>query len=109
MTDREFRPDSVGHSLLDHDRLDPHTDTTEAASASVAIPASSPQPKTEASLKFLRHYSKGEAIVLTAILPDAQGPSTESETFVPGKDDDAIRTWLDERQGKRNLYFHVNP
>ena len=107
MTDRGFRPDGVDHPLPDHDQPDPPTNITEGASASVAIPASSPQPKTEASLAFLSLYSFGKPIVLTAIVPDGGAP-VESETFTPGPDDDAIHAWLEARQGRRNLYFHVN-
>src|SRR4051812_38588393 len=107
MTDREFRPDSVDQSLPDHDHPDPYINTTERVPAAVGVAAHSPQPDTQASLEFLSLYSLGKPIVLTAIVPDGGAP-VESETFTPGPDNDAIHAWLEARQGKRNLYFHVN-
>jgi hypothetical protein len=67
----------------------------------------SPAPNTPETIDFLVRYRGDEQIVLTAIIPD--GGPVESETFRPAQEQERLRAWLDERQGKRNLYFTVNP
>jgi hypothetical protein len=66
-----------------------------------------PEPNTQETIGFLLHYRGSEPIVLTAIVPD--GGPVESETFRPADEIERLRSWIDERQGKKNLYFTVNP
>jgi hypothetical protein len=67
----------------------------------------SPEPNTHETIEFLIRYRGDEPIVLTAIVPD--GGPVESETFRPQSDGARLEAWLNERQGKKNLYFTVNP
>ena len=66
------------------------------------------EPNTQETIDFLIRYRGSEQIVLTTIEADGAAP-VESETFRPAQDVDRLRAWLDQRQGKRNLYFTVNP
>jgi hypothetical protein len=66
-----------------------------------------PEPNTQDAIDFLVRYSGAEPIVVTAIVPDRAG--AESETFRPIDEADRLREWIDKRQGKKNLYFSVNP
>lgn len=61
-------------------------------------------PDTKAAINFLKKFCPG-GWVLTAIVPDGK---TETRTFPAGSWTDTAR-WIDERQGKKNIYFHVNP
>lgn len=65
-----------------------------------------PTTDTKAALVFLSRWAENESqLVLTSIVPDGK---TTTRTFA--KDDSlALSKWIDERQGKENLYFHVNP
>src|SRR5215208_874480 len=67
----------------------------------------SAEPKTQETIDFLIRYRGSDPIVLTAIAPN--GGPVESETFKPAEDVERLRAWLDDRQGKMNLYFTVNP
>lgn len=60
---------------------------------------------TAAAIDFLRRWSPGDDWCLTAIIPDGK---TETRTFRPSEAD-AAADWIEGHQGKRNLYFHVNP
>ncbi len=60
---------------------------------------------TAAAIDFLRRWSPADDWVLTAIIPDGK---TETRTFKPSEAD-AAADWIEGHQGKRNLYFHVNP
>ncbi|MGX2039249.1 primase-helicase family protein [Methylocaldum sp. MU1018] len=60
---------------------------------------------TSAAIDFLRRFHPDTFWVLTAIIPDGK---TETVTFTPEKANEAAR-WIEGHQGKRNLYFHVNP
>lgn len=60
---------------------------------------------TAAAIDFLRRFHPDTFWVLTAIIPDGK---TETVTFTPEKANEAAR-WIEGHQGKRNLYFHVNP
>ncbi len=68
------------------------------------------QPNTDAAIEFLRTWPSAFPH-LVAIRVD---PITREKGLVEGKafpqpvDWDAVRKWIDERQGKSNLYFTVN-
>jgi len=64
-----------------------------------------PRHETKDSLAFLKRYCPEGPWVLTAIIPDGK---TETVTFPPDRWVDAAR-WIELHQGKKNLYFHVNP
>lgn len=60
---------------------------------------------TKSTIEFLNRWCPEGPWVLTAIIPDG---ITDTKTFTPnawGKAAD----WIEDYQGKRNLYFHVNP
>ncbi len=61
--------------------------------------------ETEKALEFVKSYAPEFAIVLTAIIPDA---GTTTQTFLP-KEIDKCEKWINKHQGKRNIYFTVNP
>jgi len=65
---------------------------------------STPQPDTPQALRFLDWARPGGPWVLTAIPPE--GGRTETQTFTSL---DAAGKWMDGHQGKRNLYWMVNP
>lgn len=60
---------------------------------------------SRAAVAFLQRWSPDALWVLTAIVPD--GP-IETMTFDPMAWVDAAQ-WIEERQGLKNIYFHVNP
>ena len=60
---------------------------------------------TAAAIDFLRRFHPDTYWVLTAIIPDGK---TETRTFKPSEAE-AAAAWIESHQGKRNLYFHVNP
>lgn len=64
-----------------------------------------PQHDTEASIKFLRKWKPEGPWVLTSIIPDGM---IETATFGP-RTFTAAANWIEGYQGKRNIYFHVNP
>lgn len=57
------------------------------------------------AIKFLLWMQPEGPWALTAIHPERIG--TETATFYPNEQD-ACRAWLEERNGKKNLYFHLN-
>ncbi|MBB3332737.1 hypothetical protein BDK63_003640 [Halomonas campaniensis] len=62
------------------------------------------QHDTPAAIDFLRRWSPDTSWCLTAIVPDGK---TETATFRPSEEEKAA-TWIEARQGVKNLYFHVN-
>lgn len=60
---------------------------------------------TRAAIEFLKKWSPEGPWVLTAIVPDGK---IETTTFMPAAWVDAAQ-WIEERQGVKNVYFHVNP
>jgi len=59
---------------------------------------------THVAVEFLKKWG-AEIWALTAIIPDG---GTETISFLPDQWAEAA-TWIEERQGRKNLYFHVNP
>jgi hypothetical protein len=60
---------------------------------------------TAAAVDFLAHWSPDGPWVLTSIVPD--GGRTTTRTFKAGETG-AMAAWIDERQGRQNIYFTVN-
>lgn len=63
------------------------------------------QPDTKRSIEFLKKFHPQGPWVLTSIATDKK--SIDGKTFMPDSADEA-KKWLDDRVGKRNIYFHVN-
>jgi hypothetical protein len=62
---------------------------------------------TSEAIQFLQAWAPEDNWQLTAIVPDGKIITT---TFVPGPDrNKAVRAWIDDRQGRENMYFTVNP
>lgn len=62
---------------------------------------------TAEAIKFLSKWAEASGtdfVVLTAILPDG---GTDTASFQP--DEKGLFDWLEKHQGKRNIYFTVNP
>jgi hypothetical protein len=70
-----------------------------------ATPPAKVKPDTAAAINFLRRFHPSTSWALTAIIPDGK---TETVTFDADHAEDAA-AWIQKHQGKRNLYFHVNP
>lgn len=64
------------------------------------------QPASPSAIQFLEQFRPGGPWVLTAISPDRT--SIETKTFHGGQEA-AAETWIKENNGKRNIYFMVNP
>ena len=64
-----------------------------------------PSHNTKAAISFLKQWAPDVNWVLTAIIPDGQ---TETVTFSPENWSKAA-DWIEQRQGHKNIYFHVNP
>ena len=64
------------------------------------------RPDNDAAVSFLRSYNPDGPWVLTCISTDRKGIDTR--TFQEADDRD-LRQWLEAHNGKRNIYFHVNP
>lgn len=62
--------------------------------------------KTSDAVQFLQAWAEKGPWVLTAIIPD--GGRTTTATFEAGQQA-AMRDWIEERQGRQNIYFTVNP
>lgn len=58
---------------------------------------------TKEAIEFLTKFSPNDPWVLTSIIPDGK---TDTATFT---EKEAAFKWVEERQGKQNIYFHVNP
>lgn len=63
-------------------------------------------PDNAAAIEFLLRWMPDGPWVLTAIATDRK--SINTQTFYP-TDLKSVQLWLAEHNGKRNLYFHVNP
>lgn len=62
---------------------------------------------TSEAIQFLQAWAPEDNWQLTSIIPDGK---IATVTFAPGPDrTKAARTWIDDRQGRENLYFTVNP
>ena len=61
--------------------------------------------ETLSAIAFLKLFRPNETWLLTAITPD--GP-IETKAFDP-TDEKGVGKWIEARNGKKNLYFHVNP
>lgn len=59
-------------------------------------------PDTEQSINFLQEIIPHDDWVLTAIEPDTG--AIETRTLNPAQ----ARVWINQYQGKRNIYYHVN-
>lgn len=68
-------------------------------------PVEMPAHSTKDAIDFLRRWSPEGPWVLTAIVPDGR---TDTATFTPASWAKCVE-WIESHQGKRNLYFHVNP
>lgn len=69
--------------------------------------AGRPVPDTEAAVEFLERFRPGGPWHLTAIDPDRSKPLF-GKTF-DGSHIDALRAWVENLQGERNMYFQFNP
>lgn len=58
---------------------------------------------TQEAVEFLTKFYAGARWVLTAVLPDGK---TDTRTFHEPAE---ASKWISELQGKKNMYFHVNP
>jgi len=72
----------------------------------VLSPNAAPVPDTDAAIQFLKQFAPKGPWVLAAIRPEGGGP--EVKTFGPDTEADA-RSWIEKHNGRRNLYFQVNP
>ena len=61
---------------------------------------------TADALQFLQAWAEKGPWVLTSIIPD--GGKTNTQTFTASQLGE-MRDWSEERQGKQNVYFTVNP
>lgn len=61
---------------------------------------------TSEAVQFLQAWAEEGPWVLTSIVPDSGRITTT--TFEAGSQA-KMRAWIDERQGKQNIYFTVNP
>lgn len=64
-----------------------------------------PKHDTSVAIDFLRRFHPDTLWVLTSIIPDGK---SWTETFRPDQEKEAA-AFIEKRQGKENLYFHVNP
>ena len=68
-----------------------------------------PKPRTDLALDFLQIFRPEGPWVLAAIDPERK-KQINGGTFQAEEEGVATaRKWIDEFQGERNLYFHVNP
>lgn len=65
-----------------------------------------PQPDTTLALRFLEWARPGGPWVLTAISPERSDGRIETETIT---DPSEASRWIEARQGRKNLYWMVNP
>jgi hypothetical protein len=66
----------------------------------------SPSPNSAAAYEFLQQWKKDGPWILTAITVDRRNINTQ--TFRESTRDGLFK-WLQEYNGQRNIYFHVNP
>lgn len=65
-----------------------------------------PLPNNPAALDFLRRWASSGPWVLTAVRPDRK--SIDTQSFGP-KTEDRLADWLEQYNGRYNIYFQVNP
>ncbi len=66
------------------------------------------QPDNQAALEFRHRWAPNDLFIVTAIQLDRK--KIETKTFKANPEDDAaFLEWLEKWNGKRNIYFHVNP
>jgi len=63
-------------------------------------------PRTDLAIDFMQKWSGDEPLVLTAITPDTRNVSAAA--FRPVTERAAAEAWIDQRQGRTNIYFQVN-
>jgi hypothetical protein len=68
-------------------------------------PEVTPPTDTAAAIRFLQRWCPEGPWVLTSIIPDSK---TTTVTF-PAVEWRESGEWVEARQGKENIYFHVNP
>jgi hypothetical protein len=68
-----------------------------------AIPL--PDPNTHEAADFLHRMFPNQPRHLVALNPEGGPP--EAKTFLP-TEVDVMKAWIDARQGKSNIYYHVN-
>ncbi|MBZ8118272.1 virulence-associated E family protein [Roseovarius sp. LXJ103] len=85
----------------DHSNIIPETIPADAAGTD----QKDLLPDTPAALDFLDQWCGSGQRVLTSIPPD--GGRTTTATFT-ADDRDKMAAWMDERQGRQNIYFTVN-
>ena len=76
------------------------------SAAPIDRPTEDVEPRTAAAIEFLQKWRPGGPWVLTAISTDRK--SIDTATFEADATAELI-AWIDEHNGTRNLYFHVNP
>jgi len=64
-----------------------------------------PKHKTKDAINFLKKFRPEGPWVLTSIIPDGR---TTTRTFDAAKWTEAAK-WIEERQGKENIYYNLNP
>src|SRR3546814_4969624 len=62
----------------------------------------------EDAIAFLRRVRPKGPWTLTAIFPERDGRPTQTATFGPETETEAL-AWLEARSGRMNLYWMVNP
>jgi len=67
-----------------------------------------PEAMLEDAISFLRRVRPEGPWTLTAIFPERDGRPTQTETFGPETETEAL-AWLEARSGRMNLYWMVNP
>jgi Mesyanzhinovviridae DNA primase len=65
------------------------------------------EPKTEESIKFLKMYCSEGLVLLAAICPVKE--NLIAKTFSPEQFDTDAKDFVKKYNGKRNIYFSVNP
>jgi len=91
----------AGENGNDHPNIIPETIPADAAGTD----QKDLLPDTPAALDFLDRWCGSGQRVLTSIPPG--GGRTTTATFT-AEDRDKMAAWIDERQGRQNIYFTVN-
>jgi len=98
----------------DDERNSPHKgECSEQAHASSTPDGQPPEPAQDEELRgdstkavaFLGEFQPHGPWAIVAFDPDRE--ERDGATFYPGEEDQ-LRAWLAERDGNKNLYFHVN-
>lgn len=97
------------------DETTPAPQNAEAGAASGQLAANNSQrafgehvvqSDTPAAVEYMRRWAPDGLRVLTAIAPDRKGIATAS--FDPSEEEE-MSQWIERFNGKRNIYYHVNP